>query len=277
MQAERLPPAGNTLLSIVTPVFNGERYIAKCLDNVIAQDAPGIEHIVMDGGSRDATPAIVREYQSLHPHIHLVSEPDRGQSDALNKGIRRAAADYVGLLNVDDSYDPGVLNRILGIIATLDEPHLLVGNCRVVGDDGEVKEINRPYRLDIESLLIGFGEGFYPHPYNPVAYFYHKAAHDRVGWYDVDEQYAMDLKFILAAVQAVKTAYYDEIWGTYLNIEGTKTIEDIRSGRARKRRIRIYLRELARQSPRSQAIVISKFLLYYADRRLRRLRARLGA
>jgi glycosyltransferase involved in cell wall biosynthesis len=265
------------LLSIITPVFNGERYIAPCLENVIAQNCPELEHIVMDGGSPDRTAEIVREYQARHPHIVLVSEPDRGQSDALNKGIKRAAADYVGLLNVDDSYDPGVLNRILQIIPTLKEPHLLVGNCRVVGDDGEVKEINRPHRLDIASLLIGLGEGFYPHPYNPVAYFYHKVAHERVGWYDVNEQFAMDLKFILAAVQAMKTQYFDEIWGTYLNIDGTKTVEDMRNGKSRKRRIRIYLHEFARQDMKTQAIVATKFLFYRADRQMRRLRSRLAA
>src|SRR5690349_9456456 len=100
-------------LSIVTPVFNGGCFIESCLRNVIEQACPAIEHIVVDGGSADGTVEILSEYAARFDHIHWVSERDRGQSDALNKGIRMARGTVIGWLNVDDFYEPNVLSGVL--------------------------------------------------------------------------------------------------------------------------------------------------------------------
>ena len=68
------------LLSIITPVYNGQRFIGSCLQSVIDQHCPDVEHLIMDGGSTDMTLKIIEEYAQRYAHIHLVSEKDRGQS-----------------------------------------------------------------------------------------------------------------------------------------------------------------------------------------------------
>ena len=95
------------LLSIITPVYNGEKFILGCIESVVAQNCAGVEHIVVDGGSTDRTVQILREKAETHPHLRWISEPDSGQSDALNKGIALARAEYIGILNVDDFYEFG--------------------------------------------------------------------------------------------------------------------------------------------------------------------------
>jgi glycosyltransferase involved in cell wall biosynthesis len=96
------------MISIITPVFNGEKFIASCIKNVIGQNCPYAEHIIIDGASTDSTASIVKTFADRYPHIRWVSEKDRGQSDAMNKGIALAQGTILGFLNVDDYYEPNV-------------------------------------------------------------------------------------------------------------------------------------------------------------------------
>src|SRR4051812_23613887 len=88
------------LVSVITPSFNQAKYIERTLESVRNQTYPRIEHIVIDGGSTDGTIEILK-HQTF---ARWISEPDRGQSDALNKGIARAKGDIIGWLNSDDMY-----------------------------------------------------------------------------------------------------------------------------------------------------------------------------
>ena len=88
--------------SVVTPSFNQAEFIRDTIDLVVAQDYPNFEHIVVDGGSTDGTIDILRSY----PHLTWTSEPDRGQSDALNKGFSKAQGDVIAWINSDDYYAP---------------------------------------------------------------------------------------------------------------------------------------------------------------------------
>lgn len=218
------------MISVITPVYNGERFIESCIKVVIDQNCPDVEHIIVDGGSKDGTVEIINQYVQKYPHIRWISEKDKGQSDAMNKGITMAKGEILAILNVDDYYESNVLNRVLEIFKTLPEPSLLVGNCNVWNDGGELMFINKPAKLKLSELLLGFTIN--PHPMNPSAYFYHTSLHQSIGLYKVDEHYAMDLDFILRAVQVAKVKYIDEIWGNYRQIEGTKTVIDIKNGQS---------------------------------------------
>jgi glycosyltransferase involved in cell wall biosynthesis len=94
--------------SIVTPSFNRAGSIARSIESVLAQDYPAFEHLVIDGGSTDGT----REILARYPHLHVISEPDRNLYDAINKGLRLARGDVVGLLNSDDVYAPGAFAAV---------------------------------------------------------------------------------------------------------------------------------------------------------------------
>lgn len=223
------------MISIVTPVYNGRRYIEACIQSVISQNCPEVEHIIIDGGSTDGTVDIIRQNAEQYPHIRWISEKDRGQSDAMNKGITMARGEIIGILNVDDYYEPNVLNRVFLLFKSLPVPALLVGNCNVWNDQGSLILVNKPKKLRLADLLLG--PNINPFPLNPSAYFYHTELHQQVGYYKVDDPYTMDIDFIFKAVQRANIHYVDETWGNFRLISGTKTLEDMRRGTATSRQV----------------------------------------
>ena len=101
-------------ISIVTPAFNSAGTIRDTLECIRSQVYPAIEHIIVDGVSTDDTLAIVREYAHVST---VISEPDRGLYDAMNKGVQQATGDIVGILNSDDFYThPQVLSRVADLL-----------------------------------------------------------------------------------------------------------------------------------------------------------------
>ena len=100
------------LITVVTPSFNQAEFIGETIDSVVQQDYPRLEHIVMDGGSTDETLQILKKY----PHLKVISEPDKGQADAINKGFEIATGDIWCFLNSDDTFLPGALHRVAGEI-----------------------------------------------------------------------------------------------------------------------------------------------------------------
>ncbi len=116
------------MISVITPVYNGEKFIESCIQVVIDQNCPNVEHIIMDvdGGSTDRTVEIIKKYAEKYPYIRWISEKDKGQSDAMNRGIAMAKGEILAILNVDDYYEPNVLNQISKIFETLPEPSLLM-------------------------------------------------------------------------------------------------------------------------------------------------------
>lgn len=216
------------LVSVITPVYNGIRFLEGCIKNVIDQECPDCEHIIVDGGSTDGTVEIIREYAGKFPHIKWISEKDNGQSDAMNKGISMAGGKVLSFLNADDYYEPGTLRRVMEIFKSLPDPSLLVGNCNVWDDHEKLLYISKPSQISLMNILMGrFGESF---PENPSAYFYHKSLHEKIGLYKIDEHYGMDLDFIIRAVQSAKVVYSDELYGNYRYLIGTKTYSDCTSG-----------------------------------------------
>ena len=100
------------MISVITPVYNGESFIESCIKIVIEQNCGDVEHIIVDGGSQDGTVTIIKQYAEKYPHIRWISEADQGQSDAMNKGLDMAKGNIISFLNVDDYYEPLVLNKI---------------------------------------------------------------------------------------------------------------------------------------------------------------------
>ncbi len=216
------------MISIITPVHNGERFIESCIKTVIEQNCIDVEHIIIDGCSADRTVEIMEKYAERYSHIRWISEKDKGQSDAMNKGIAMARGEVLGFLNVDDYYEPNVLNRVREYFKSLPNPSLLVGNCNIWDNDGKLWFISRPSKISFANLLSGkFMKAL---PMNSSAYFYHESLHRRIGMYKIDEHFAMDVDFILKAVQSAHIHYVDEIFGNYRYLIGTKTFLNDKSG-----------------------------------------------
>lgn len=255
-------------ISVITPVFNRASWIEQCIDNVIEQRCDDAEHIIVDGGSTDGTVDVIRAFAARYPHIAWVSEKDRGQSDAMNKGIAMARGGIIGFLNVDDYYEPGVLNRVLALFDGMPEPSLLVGNCNIWNSDGALQNVFRPGKLDITNMLLG--PSVSPHPPNPSAYFYHKSLHDTAGLYDINDHYAMDLDFLLRAVQAAHVSHVDETWGNFRMLEDTKTVLDSKNGGNEDRQRQIFDRFKSRLNYR-QLLIYGLKRIYYGNGGIRRV------
>lgn len=231
-------------LTVMTPVFNGREFIRNCVDNVIEQgENKRIEHLVLDAASTDGTVEILEELAHRWPHLRVISEPDRGQSHALNKGIGLAAGQIIGILNVDDYYEPGVLTRVLGLFEEVPEPGFVVGNCNIRREDGRMWFVNRPRWLRSWQLLLG--TELVKFPLNPSAYFYHRSLHGFLGPYDENEHYAMDLDFILRAAREINLRYVDDVWGNFCLNRGCKTVVGGESGLSIPQREAVYARHLA--------------------------------
>ncbi len=119
MGTRRLPK-----FTIVTPSWNGERFVAEAVQSVAEQHYPDLEHIVFDAGSKDNTLAVLARF----PDVLVYSEPDRGIYDALNKGIARARGDIIGFLNTDDLYPDGILGEMGSIFAQNPDLDVVVGH-----------------------------------------------------------------------------------------------------------------------------------------------------
>jgi glycosyltransferase involved in cell wall biosynthesis len=124
-------------ISVITPSFNCAQYIRHCIESVSEQGYPNLEHIVVDGASTDETVEILKEY----PHIRWISEPDRGEGEALNKALALASGEIISWLNADDSYAKGCLAKVVHAFRTGDSKYLVYGNVTHVDEGG------RPIRL----------------------------------------------------------------------------------------------------------------------------------
>jgi glycosyltransferase involved in cell wall biosynthesis len=124
-------------ISIVTPCLNAADTIQEALESVRSQGYPGLEHLVVDGGSTDGTLELLEQAEG----IRFLSEPDRGRADAVNKGVARTSGGVVGFLNADDRYEPGALRAVGAAFAADPDAAWVTGYCRIV--DGEGREIRR--------------------------------------------------------------------------------------------------------------------------------------
>ena len=138
------------LVSIVTPSFNQGQFIEETIKSVLNQDYPNIEYIVMDGGSTDGTVEILEKYKD---RLTYVSEKDKGQSDAINKGWRRAKGDIVAWLNSDDTYCPGAVRKAVEAFEQNPEAGLVHGNCNVTDASGRTIYRMRSRPVDLSDLL----------------------------------------------------------------------------------------------------------------------------
>lgn len=231
------------VLSIVTPVFNGRAYVERCVENVASQQVSRLEHIVVDGASTDGTIELLEGLSRDWGHLRVLSEPDRGQSDALNKGIKLARSRTIGILNVDDYYEPGVLPRVTSLLEDLPEPSVVVGNCNVRNENGVIEFVNRPRWLRPWQLMLG--TELVQFPLNPSAYFYHRSIHDAIGLYAEDEYFAMDLDFLLRAVRVADFHYINETWGNFCLSPTCKTVSGGTLGISIPQREEVYARHRA--------------------------------
>lgn len=176
-------------VSIVTPSYNQGKFIEETIRSVLLQGYPNLEYIIIDGGSTDNSVEIIKKYESWL--AYWVSEPDKGQSNAINKGFEKATGDVFGWLNSDDVYVPGCLNIIGRHWHEKPETHFLIGNVTLI--DEESKAIGTMHaRVSPNGKLDPCMPGVcIPQP----ATFLSKDIFQKCGPLDESMHYAMDMDF----------------------------------------------------------------------------------
>lgn len=175
-------------VSVVTPSLNQAAFIEATIRSVLDQDYPALDYIVIDGGSKDGTVEILQRYSS---RLRWISEPDRGQADAINKGLRMAKGDILAYLNSDDLYLPGTLSRVAGYLAAHPEAGWVYGDCRLIDQAGNAIGRLRAPAFDLNRMILQ-GE-YIPQP----AAFWLRSAAAAVGEFDVTLRYSMDYDFFI--------------------------------------------------------------------------------
>jgi len=173
------------LVSIVTPSLNQGRFIRDAIESIRAQDYPRIEHLVLDGGSRDETRDVVAHYRDT---LTWISEPDRGQASAINRGLRMASGSILSWLNADDRLLPGAIRTVVDAFRAEPSAMMVYGTGDLIDVSG--REL-RPFRFTEAAFnlrrLVEVGD-FILQP----AAFVRRQALEAVGDLDEDLHWCMD-------------------------------------------------------------------------------------
>lgn len=187
------------LVSIITPSFNQAAYIEQTILSVRNQDYPHIEHIVMDGGSTDGTQQILERYQD---RLTWVSEPDKGQTDAINKGFRRSRGDIMAWLNSDDVYMPGAVRSVVEHFRQQPADDFVYGDVLAVDEHEKPYGLRSHIRQGNHHELVN-GVNFIVQP----ATFWTRRIWETVGELDQSLHYMMDYEYWMRISAAFPLRY----------------------------------------------------------------------
>lgn len=186
-------------ISLITIVYNAQDTIQKCIESVIGQNYHDVEYIIVDGGSTDSTLQIINQYR---PHIHvLVSEPDQGIYDAMNRGIALATGEIVGTLNADDFFNgPDVLSSVAQVFSDQDT-EIVYGNLEYVNPEGIVIRKWHSGQCGKTSFNWGFMP---PHP----TFYCKRYLFKKLGFYNLEYGSAGDYELMVRFMHKYRVKSY---------------------------------------------------------------------
>ncbi len=185
---------GSLRVSIITPSFNQGHFIERTIRSVLDQQYPNLDYLVIDGGSTDGTIDILKKYQG---RFRWISEPDKGQSDAINKGLRMATGDILCYLNSDDMLQPGSLAAVAQAFQDHPESRWLTGYCQIIDEhDRPIQSFIREYK----NFLLRHFHSWTLVTINYVSQmstFWRRSAMEAVGLFSVEHHLVMDYDYWL--------------------------------------------------------------------------------
>jgi glycosyltransferase involved in cell wall biosynthesis len=191
------------LVSIVTPSFNQARFLEATLRSVLDQDYPNIEYLVVDGASTDGSVEIIRRYADRL--TWWVSEKDNGQSEAINKGLRRARGEFIGWLNSDDIYLPGAISAAVTAFLSHPQAGLIYGDAQAIDSDGKPFNLMRAHQYKLTDLMA------FQIICQPAA-FMRRSIVQEVNYLNPDYQLLMDNLLWMCMAQKAPIVYIPQTW-----------------------------------------------------------------
>ena len=209
------------LVSIVTPSFNQARYIEATIQSVLAQDYPRIEYIIMDGGSTDETVDVLKKYEGRI--TSWVSEPDKGQTDAINKGFACVKGGILAWINSDDTYEPGAVRSAVKYLQEHPNVGMVYGDCNFINEGG--RTIGKFNAAQTNLPLLRRGYVHIPQQ----ASFFRADLWKHVGPLDPTFYFAMDYDLWTRLAARSEIKYVPQTWANFrLHTSGKTVVADDR-------------------------------------------------
>ena len=203
------------LVSIVTPSYNQARFLEETIHSVLSQDYPHLEYIIVDGGSTDGSLEIIQRYADRL--AWWVSEPDRGQTDALNKGFARAQGAVFAWLNSDDTYLPGALTQAVAFLQAHPQAALIYGDANLVDEQGQVLGPFPARQTDLRHMLRGSVH------IPQQSTFFRGELWQKVGPLDPEFYFAMDYDLWIRLAKHGELLYTAQRWANFRLHQAGKT------------------------------------------------------
>jgi GT2 family glycosyltransferase len=191
------------LVSIVTPSYNQVPFLEQTMRSVLEQDYPSLEYIVVDGASSDGSVEIIRKYSDRL--AWWVSEKDKGQGEAINKGLARAKGEIVGWINSDDYYLPNAVSSAVKIFERNPDVVLVYGDMLAVDQTGETTNVLKYSQYSLEDLLCFQIIG-------QPAVFFRRDAYEKAGGIDTTFHFMLDHHLWIRIAEQGKILHVPQIW-----------------------------------------------------------------
>jgi len=215
--------ANFSLISITTPSFNQAPYLEQTIRSVIDQPNVDVEYFVLDGGSTDGSVEIIKKYADRI--AYWVSEPDKGQTDAIVRGWKRATGDVLVWLNSDDYFMPNALQKVAEAFRSDPTLNAVIGSGAIVNEGGNVIGDKYARQFNLETMLTT-GGGV---PHQPST-FVHRRVIEKIGYPDPSLHYVMDWEYWIRIALVIPREQVKVIYEPFAALriwEGTKTLTGI--------------------------------------------------
>lgn len=202
-------------ISIVTPSFNQDLFIEETIRSVLLQGYPNLEYLIIDGGSTDGSREIIRKYAKWL--FFWVSEKDRGQANAINKGFERASGQVVAWINSDDLYQPNTLNWAATAILRNPDAAFVYGNCYFIDNVGAILHLATSHTTSLDEMLLG----------NVIAQptvFYRTRILRSIGFLKEEFKYVMDFDLWLRILRHHRAVHDSFVAACFRLQSGSKSV-----------------------------------------------------